>query len=146
MSEAASIQPQAGAAHEPMKPRLLKGMQADYEPASWDGANTSGMIPLGKNLLIRMDECAKATSGGVLLVDDQLERMDAASTTGVVYAVGEPIPGIAPGERVWTEKYAGQIGRGADGKLYRIMDRSNLLAKQDPYYIGQDDQAGGFGA
>lgn len=130
-------------------PALIQGMQAEYVPEFWPGENTSGLRPFGKNLLVRMDVTAKQTSGGIYLVDEMLERMDMASVTGCIYAIGpeafrqfddgHPWRGDAPqvGERVYTEKYAGQIARGKDGGLYRIMDYRAIAAG----YLTAEDAA-----
>lgn len=111
----------------------IKGQQADYIPATWTGENTSGLRPYGKNVLVRMDECAQQ-SKGVWMTDERKERMDAHSVTGCVYAIGPeafrqfddglPWQGDKPvvGERVYTEKYPGAVAIGMDGFFYRIMD------------------------
>ena len=114
---------------EPLPPRLMKGMQADYEPAFYDAelAENCGLVPFGPNILIRMDKCATASAGGVILLDDLVERMDEASVTGCIYAMGDDAfrgqqskPEI--GQRVYIEKYSGIKARGKDGGLYRVVD------------------------
>lgn len=112
-----------------LEPRLIKGMQAEYHPATYDPevGNASGLIPYGANVLVRMDECATATGGGVLLIDDMVDRMTEASVTGCIYEIGpdafrgmEHRPHV--GQRIYIEKYAGLKTRGRDGALYRILD------------------------
>lgn len=124
-----------GAVAQSLSPRMIKGLQADYVPASWDGENTSGLKPFGGHVLVRMDECAQTTAGGILMVDDQVERMSLASESGCIYAIGnkcfvgwldEDKPQI--GERVYVEKYAGVHARGRDGALYRIMTDTCIYA------------------
>lgn len=111
----------------------IQGVEADYIVATWGGENTSGLRPYGKNVLVRMDECAQ-TARGVMITDERKERMDAMSVTGCVYAVGPeafrqfddglPWQGDKPvvGERVYTEKFAGNVAIGMDGAFYRFMD------------------------
>lgn len=117
-----------------LAPRLIKGIHADYEPAQWPGENTSGLVPYGPNVLIKMDACAGATAGGIMLADDMIERMNLASESGCIFAIGvtafggygEAKPKV--GERVYVQKYAGVTARGADGGFYRVMDDTNVAA------------------
>ncbi len=116
-----------------LEPRLLKGLQADFIQSEWPGRNTSGLQPYGKNVLVRMDECAVATTGGVLLTDDKIDSMTAASETGCIYAVGVQAfhrhddgslwvgDKPQPGDRVYVARYSGQVCKGRDGGVYRIM-------------------------
>lgn len=123
----AAREPEA-APHSPV--RLIKGLQADYAPApDYPGRNVSGFLPLGPNVVVCVDTCSSATAGGVMLTDDMVDKMDLASVSGVIYAIGktawrgydtEERPAL--GDRIYFEKYAGLHGRGRDGKLYRIMD------------------------
>lgn len=117
-----------------MEPRLIKGLQAEYIPAEYPGSNTSGIRVLGKNVLVRVDECSPRTSGKIELIETMVEQMTMAATTGVVCAVGPEAfrlfddgtrwtgRAVEAGERVWFEKYAGQLQTGRDGATYRIMD------------------------
>lgn len=120
-----------------MTPRLIKGMQADYVQAPWDGHDTSGCVPLGPNVLIKMDVCSTTTSGGVMLVDDMTERMTNASVTGCVVRMGttafknDPEP-PAIGERVTIVKYAGEICIGDDGEFYRVVDEQAVVCVRRP--------------
>lgn len=117
-----------------LAPRLIKGLHADYEPEHWPGENTSGLIPYGDHVLIKMDTCSQATAGGIMLADDMRERMDMASESGCIYAVGslafaaygQHRPKV--GERVYVEKFAGVIARGADGGFYRVMSDTCVFA------------------
>ena len=117
-----------------MEPRLIKGTQAEYVPARWSGKDTSGIRVVGKTVLVLMDECSPTSTGGIALPDDLIERMSMAAESGVIVACA---PGAfllnedmtpwtgekpKPGERVYVEKYAGKLVKGADGKTYRIMD------------------------
>jgi co-chaperonin GroES (HSP10) len=126
---------------------LYKGAQAEYVPATYQGRNTSGLKPYGKNVLVRVDECATATTGGVKLLDEYVERMTANATSGCIYYLapeafrlfddGTPWIGEAPkvGDRICFEKYAGQIQTGVDGHPYRIMDYRNIACSLDYDYL-----------
>lgn len=114
--------------------KLIKGMQADYSQEVWPGVNTSGLTVYGNRVLIRMDQCAAATAGGVHLTEDLIEKMNMASESGCIYDIGDGAFLIgrdhrewrgrrpAVGERVYVERYAGVLCRGKDGATYRIMD------------------------
>lgn len=120
---------QAQAEAQSLAPRLIKSMQAEYEPACYDPntGNASGLTPYGPNVLVRMDTCATITSGGVYLPDDMAERMTMASVTGCIYAIGpDAFRGLTDrpqvGQRIYIEKYSGVETRGKDGVLYRVVD------------------------
>lgn len=120
-----------------LAPRLIKGMQADYVPAPWDGHDTSGCYPRGPNVLIKMDVCSSTTSGGIMLVDEMTERMTSASVTGCVVRVGgdafkaDRDPPVA-GERVTIVKYAGEVCIGDDGEFYRVVDENAVVCVRRP--------------
>lgn len=136
-----------GAAAEPLPPRLIKGLQAEFIPAEWSGENTSGIRVFGKNLLVRMDACSPKSAGGVMLPEDLVDRMTEASESGCIFAIGPAAfrlfddghrwEGDKPtvGERVYVEKYAGVKARGADGALYRIMDERCISGALDAGYV-----------
>lgn len=120
---------------ETLAPRLLKGVQADYVEAQWEGKNTSGFVAFGINVLIQIDVCSATTAGGILLPEDQAWKMTQASETGCIvhmgedafqhYDSGKPWLGEKPrvGDRVHFPRYSGSImSAGRDGNEYRIMD------------------------
>lgn len=126
------------------QPRLIKGLQADYVPATYPGRNTAGFKSFGKNIVVLVDTCSTASAGGVLLTDEMVDRMTANATTGCIFYIGAeafrhfddgtPWVGDKPkvGDRVFFEKYAGgQIHRGIDGRDYRIMDYRCLAGAVD---------------
>lgn len=108
----------------------FKGVdQTEYETAEYDAAigNVSGLIPYGPNILVRMDACARQTSGGIIHLDAHTERMDEAAATGCIYAIGpDAFRGLIDkphvGQRIYIEKYSGVKARGRDGALYRVVD------------------------
>lgn len=93
-------------------PRLIKGLHAEYIPASWGGVNTSEIETLGTTVLVLTDKCSPISSGeagrkfleengdadtkvlidsgkfrGIHLPSDIVERMDAAAESGVLVDV-----------------------------------------------------------
>lgn len=123
--------------------RVLTGDQREYVLAEWDGANGSGFEPLDDKVLVLMDEHAATTSGGVQLTDTYRERQSLAGETGVVVALGPGAfvwndeatrswSGRRPeaGDRVYCERYAGQLMQGADGRAYRLMSQRCIGAVQ----------------
>lgn len=122
-----------------LKPWLIKGFQAEYDPATYPGENVSGLIPTGPNVLAKMDTCSNMSSGGIIMVDERVERMNEASITGVVYAVGPDAfkyvsDPLEPGDRIYIEKYAGIKAIGMDGCLYRLIDEKQIGCKITPEF------------
>lgn len=122
-----------------MTPKLVKTEAGQYEPAPFDGKNTSGIKPLSDNVLVRTDKAA--TTIGVLakihITDSNQEKQTAAATTGTIYALGDdafrwnstktkPFSGERPdaGSRILFEQYAGVMHQGLDGAMYRLMSES----------------------
>ncbi len=122
---------------EGLKPRLLSGLQASFIAAEWPGFNASGLRPFGDYVLVKMDAASPHSAGGVILVDEQVERMTEAAESGCIFAVGvtafKGLGADAPtvGDRVYIEKYAGIKARGQDGALYRIMECRCIAAGYD---------------
>lgn len=116
--------------------RLITGDQREFVLAAWDGANRSGYDPLDDKVLVLMDEHAEVTSGGIALPQPVVDRQSAAGETGIVVALG-PAAFVwndeatrvwkgrkpEPGDRVYVERYAGQLLQGADGRVYRLMSQ-----------------------
>lgn len=119
-----------------MQPKLLKTDHAEYVEGKFSGKNESGFVPIGDRVLVMPDAAAQKTSGGIDLPDSVIEKQAFASQTGVVVEMGEGafkwnadrarvFEGKKPevGSRVFFDRYAGgDIHRGRDGKMYRIMD------------------------
>jgi co-chaperonin GroES (HSP10) len=114
--------------------------QGQFWVAEWGGENTSGLVPYGKNLLVRIDQLAAKTSGGIDVPDDYVERMSMRSETGCIYAIGpeafrtfddgRPWTGAKPsvGDRIYFEKFSGAPALGADGFWYRVFNYNCILA------------------
>lgn len=124
-----------------MTPKLFKTKLADYVQAEWSGKNESGWNPVGDRVLIKPDEVATRTKGGIELPEDLQDRMTMAAEAGMVVAVGDgsfkwnsdgitPYEGVKPkpGDRVSIGRYSGQLIMGHDGKSYRILDSKELGA------------------
>ncbi len=118
-----------------MPERVVPRMQGDYVIAPWDGKNPSGVEPIGKNVLVRMDSfVSQFAQGKLTFLDTQIERMNLGAESGTVYAIGDQAflhnydhtlnSGLkpVPGDRVYCEKYAGREIMGDDGVKYRLMD------------------------
>lgn len=118
-----------------MQTRLLKTSTAEYAPASYSGENESGVAPVGDRVLVMPDTAAEQTSGKVFLDPRTIERGTMAAETGVLIAVGDdafswnsdrtrPFSGRKPkaGDRVFFERYGGQLLLGKDGIMYRLCD------------------------
>lgn len=139
-----------GAVSQHMEPRLLKGTQATYDLApDYPGHNPSGLLPLGPNVLIRLDLCAERSAGGAYYPEDLRDRMDMASESGVIYAIGKSAwKGYSPderpqlGDRVYFQRFSGLTGTGGDGGKYRIMDESCIACLLDPEAAGQQQPSG----
>lgn len=138
MSELAQLGDVSGA--DPggnLEPRVIPRMQGDFVVAPWEGSNTSGILPIGKNVLVRMDTFVSTFAGGKLtFINEQVERMNLGAESGTIYAIGDQAfrhnhdgtsnTGLKPkdGDRVYCEKYAGKEIMGDDGVKYRLMDDS----------------------
>lgn len=110
-----------------MKPRLLKTTVAQYTPAEYHGRNQSGWGPIGDKVLVLTDQAADKTSGGIFIDPVSADRATMAAETGILVAVGQDaFHGYAikpkPGDRVYVERYSGQVMLGDDVQLYRLMD------------------------
>lgn len=121
----------------PVTPNLYQGSEAEFERAQFSGSNNSGMQPLGKQVLVLMDQTAKKK---LLLPDEYIERMNVGSETGVIIALGasafarfeDLTPWTdykpEPGDRIVVEKYAGRQFLGRDGLMYRLMNYGSVAA------------------
>lgn len=121
--------------------RILKFDQQEFVVSAWDGVNRAGYVPLDDKILVLADVHAEMTSGAVQLPAEYVERQTLAAEHGTVIAVGPAafrwnddgtrqwvgrIP--ASGDRVYFERYAGQLLKGEDGRLYRLMSQRCIAA------------------
>lgn len=126
-----------------LEPRILKGIQAEFTRALYEGHNPSGFRPIGDNVLVLMDQCADQTTGAIFLPPEKIEQMNHASESGVIVALGDAAFRFygdgskwddikpTPGDRVFTEKYAGRELMGQDGKTYRMMTYTCIAGLED---------------
>jgi co-chaperonin GroES (HSP10) len=116
------------------KPRLLRTELGEFEQ-NQSAVNDSGYQPIGDRVLIKVDNAASTSSGGVHLPDDVVYKQTMAAETGIIVALGDAAfkwtfdrsrewYGYRPevGNRVYVERYAGRILKGKDGVWYRLMD------------------------
>lgn len=137
--------PRAGIeASEGLIPKLITtGGKIMPIPVKWNGLNESGWEPVDDKVLILPDEIQEQTAGGIMLTGTHLEREQMAVVFGTIIAVGPAAyvlsgdrvrhwdpehPKPKPGDRVFLEKYAGQLLTGDDGKTYRIADDKTVGA------------------
>lgn len=120
-----------------MKERLLstiKMQDAEYVEQEFDGVNRSGYVPFGDKVIVLPDK-ARDAIGSISLPAQVTERYTMAAITGVIVAMGEgafawnadkatQTVGRKPqvGDRVFMERYGGQLLYGLDGNMYRVMD------------------------
>src|ERR1700723_3582077 len=74
---------------EKMQEKLLRTIHCEYQPAMYLGANFSGWSPIGDYVLVRPDDVARQTSGGIELPDDLADRMQLAAITGAFLECGD---------------------------------------------------------
>ena len=118
-----------------MEPKLLKVGDFTFEKAEFCGRNESGFLPIGDKVLVLPDRAAEKTMGGLYQPAEIIERNTLAAETGVLVALGfdaflwssdrmrkweGPRPKV--GQRVYMQRYSGQVMLGADARFYRIMD------------------------
>lgn len=107
----------------------LSEVAKDLPPVTEKTENTSGFRPVEFKVLVRPDEVAEKTSGGVIIPDTEHERMGWAQTKGTIIAHGskafadfaEDRDALVVGARIFFDKYTGIIFEGADGEEYRII-------------------------
>jgi chaperonin GroES len=129
-----------------MKERLLKSSQKhEFIPARFNGVNCSGYQPIGDHIMVLPDKASDMSSGGITFTAEAVERMTMAAETGIIVALGDDAflwngdrtrkwDGAKPkvGDRVYIQRYAGQVMLGEDGEFYRIMDANCIAAVRVP--------------
>jgi chaperonin GroES len=125
-----------------MKPRLLKSSQKhEFIPARFNGVNCSGYQPIGDHIMVLPDKASDISSGGIEIPAEIVERVTLAAETGIVVALGDDAflwngdrsrkwEGVKPkvGDRVYIQRYSGQVMLGEDGEFYRIMEQNCIAA------------------
>ncbi len=127
-----------------MQPKLIKiATQNEYVRAVYPGHNSSGWSPVGNHIIVLPDKAAETSSGGISFTSELVERMTLAAETGVLVALGpdaylwnadrtRKYEGVkpAPGDRVYMQRYSGQVMMGEDGEFYRVMSDNCVAAVQ----------------
>jgi len=108
--------------------------------------NKSGFIPIGSRVLVKPEKVEEKTAGGIILPDASLDKVKAIMQKAVVIAVGDMAfkfdlngelkthsdrPSI--GEVVRIIKYAGDEIVGDDDELYKLVNDTDILAKESKY-------------
>jgi co-chaperonin GroES (HSP10) len=99
--------------------------------------NTSGINPKGNKILVLPEEVETTSKGGILLVEDTVEKEEMAQVYGKCVAVGDMCfagcvePWCVPGDRIIFAKYSGQFFKGLDGKMYRLIRDKEVIATVD---------------
>lgn len=100
--------------------------------------NESGISPVEFNVLIRQEEVAARTKGGLMKPDDIVEREKHAQTRGVIVAVSplafnediwpSGMDRPKPGDHVAFARHAGTFIEGRDGVEYRVVKDKDIVA------------------
>lgn len=98
--------------------------------------NASGLRPCGRAVLVKahQPEMDRARDKSAIFIPTTVEESTAVWENRMrVVAVGacawadEPEPRAKPGDLVLVTKFAGFVKRGADGKLYRLINDRDLF-------------------
>lgn len=101
--------------------------------------NTSGFVPLDLRVLV-MPDPVEDKIGSIYVPDSAKEKAEYATIKATLIAVGENaweeaaarsacFTRPAPGDRVVIAKYGGILLDGEDGRKYRIMNDTDVIAK-----------------
>lgn len=100
--------------------------------------NTSGIHPIEFNILVKQDEVAAQTKGGLHIPLEMLDREKHGQTRGVIVAVSpmafnedifpEGLDRPKPGDRVAWARHAGTFVEGMDEQEYRVVKDKDVVA------------------
>lgn len=97
-------------------------------------ANTSGLKPVGRAVLVRPYVIEERTTGGIILPTETVKRDQLAEQRAVIIAIGseawrgEKEPRAAIGDRILFAKWAGYQAIGpADAGTYRIVNDTDIF-------------------
>lgn len=97
--------------------------------------NDSGLIPLGRAVLVKMEEAQKKDSL-IAIPDSVKERQSIMEDRATVVAIGaecwadEVVPRAAIGDSVIVTKMAGYVVRGPkDEQLYRLVNDRDIFCR-----------------
>lgn len=133
--------------------RVLSIGALAYDTAQYTGANTSGWLPMDDKVLIMIDVVANQT-GSIIVPEDTQERNTMSAEHGVIIALGPAAfkhsddgrrvwegTRPEPGTRCYIERYAGQLVKGLDGRMYRLMSQRCIGAIADPAALAMTQAA-----
>ncbi len=97
--------------------------------------NCSGLIPVGRAVLIKPYEAQDSIKSSLIQIPDHVKgNMQLVEQKAVVVAVGascwhdEPVARAASGDHVIVTKYAGYMAVGDDGEQYRLVNDRDIFA------------------
>ena len=101
--------------------------------------NTSGIIPIEYNVIVKPKKVEQKTAGGVILPDELRDQEQGGATRGVVMAIAdqafnyEPAYAtecpVVPGDTVIFSRYAGAEFEADDGETYRTIKDKDIIGK-----------------
>src|SRR3990172_3492270 len=98
--------------------------------------NTSGLIPLGRAVLVKPIELSEYKTEKIVIPDIARDRLMMAEQQALVIAVGpeawreEKVPRANPGEKVMISKYAGTAAVGPkDKEQYRVINANDVFLR-----------------
>lgn len=121
-----------------MQPKILKTENANFDATEWSGKNESGAQPIGDHVLVMPDKASEFLGKSKTLIapEDLRARNSLAAETGILVACGTDAFAFTadrnrwegekpkPGDRIYYQRYAGQILVGDDDETYRCMSSS----------------------
>jgi co-chaperonin GroES (HSP10) len=97
--------------------------------------NDSGFFPIDTKILVLPDYIDDTSEGGIVLTSDTVQQNDLAVTEGFLVDYGKEAfmdwHNTTPpkkGTRLVWAVYAGQMLEGEDGKMYRLINDTDIAA------------------
>lgn len=107
----------------------IRTMQHEYI------GNGSGYTPVDTKILVLPDYIDETSEGGIVLTSDTVDQNELAITEGFLVDYGTiafndmgNYGQLASGVRVVWAMYAGQMLEGDDGKMYRLINDTDVVA------------------
>ena len=123
-----------------MQERLIKTLMGTFIAGTWTGKDTSGIVPLGDNVVVKPDKVADKV-GSIIITEQQKERQQFAAESGILVGLGpdaylwssdrqRKFEGVRPqpGQHVVMKRYSGISTFGLDGEIYWVMSDSCIGA------------------
>lgn len=101
--------------------------------------NESGIIPIDRRVVVRPEIMDEVTEGGIYIPDEARDKEDMGHIKATIASVGaqafEDIEDREyrpkPGMTISIARYAGYLMKGKDGKPYRIINDTDVVAVLD---------------